>query len=131
MRWSKFDSDSDWIHFSIWIINFRYRISNLMIQDNPERGLPELQLLCWSLFLILSFDKWYSAINMPTNCRSELNIHIKSSLEIRKKFKFRNSQLSLSSYSSSLCISSINTCNLKGKGKDHVEIEFSPLFHSL
>ena len=58
--------------------------------------------------------------------------HIKSSLEIRGGFKFRNSQFSLSSYSSTLCISPINTCNLKGKmgNDDDAEIEFSPLFHS-
>ena len=110
---------------------FRYRISNLMIQDDPESRLTGLQLLCWSLFLILSFDKWYSVIYTPTNCRSELNIHIKSSLEIRGGFKFKNIQLFLSSYSSNLSISFINTCNLKGKRDDHAEIGFGPVFHSL
>jgi len=43
-------------------------------------------------------------------------------LEIRGGFKFRNSQLSLSSYSSNLCISPINTYNLKGKReRTHVQ----------
>ena len=88
---SNFDSDLDWIYFSIWIITF-----DLMIHDDPERGLKGLQLLCWLLFLILSFGKLYLAINMPTSCRSELNIHIKSSLEIRGGLKFRNNQLFLS-----------------------------------
>ena len=48
-----------------------------MIQDDPEKGLKRLQLLSWSLFIILSFDKWYLAINTPLNCKSEMNIHIK------------------------------------------------------
>ena len=77
-----------WLRFWLDIFQylnhkFCYRISNLMIQDDLKRRLTGLQLLCWSLFLILSFDKWYSAINTPTNCRSELNIHLKSSLNIR------------------------------------------------
>ena len=67
-----------------------------MIQDDPERKLKVLQLLHWLPFLILSFDKLYSAINTQTRCRSELNIQIKSSLEIRGRFKFRNNQLPLS-----------------------------------
>ena len=36
---------------------FRYRISNLMIKDDPERKFKGLQLVSWSLFLILLFDK--------------------------------------------------------------------------
>ena len=44
-----------------------------MIQDDPERRLKGLQLLNLSLFRILSFDKLYSAINMPISCISELN----------------------------------------------------------
>jgi len=38
-------------------------------------------------------DNLYSAINTLISYRSELNIHIKSSLEIRERFKFRNSEL--------------------------------------
>ena len=129
MRWSKFDSDSDWIYFSIWIITFPTE-SHIWWFNMIQKEDFGLQLLCWSLFLILSFDKWYSAINTPTNYSSELYIHIKSSLEIRRGFKFRNNQLSLSSYSSTLCISPINTYNLKGKEKDHAEIDFRPVFYS-
>ena len=92
MRWSNLDSD--WIQFSILIITFA--IESQIWWFNPERRFKGLQLLCWSLFRILSFDNWYLTINTPSNCRSELNIHIKSSLEIRKRFKFRNSLLSLS-----------------------------------
>jgi len=51
-----------------------------MIQDDPKRRLKGIQLLRWSLFLITLFDKLYSAINTPISYRSELNIHIKSSL---------------------------------------------------
>jgi len=68
----------------------------MMIQDDPERKLKGLQLLSLSLFLIWSFGKLYSAINTPTSCISELNINIKSSLEIKEGLKFRNSQLPLS-----------------------------------
>jgi len=36
-----------------------------MIQDNPERRLKGLQLLCWPLFSIQLFDESYLAIKMP------------------------------------------------------------------
>ena len=66
-----------------------------MIQDDPERRLKGPQLLSLSLFLISSFDKLYSAINLPTSCRSKLNIYIKLSLEIRED---SNSKIASFSY---------------------------------
>ena len=65
---------------------------------------------------------------MPTSCKSELNIHI-TSLEIRGGFKFRINWLPLSSYSSTLCISPINTCNLKGKrGRTKQRVELRLIY---
>ena len=104
--------------FQFFNHNFRYSKSNLMIQNDLERRLKGIQLLSFLLFLILSFDKLYSAINKLTNCRSELNIHIKSNLEIRREFKFRNRQLPLSFDIFPYPFLSINTPHIRVRGDD-------------
>ena len=73
-----------------------------MIQDAPERGLEGLQLLCWSNFLIQSADKPILAINMIISYKTDLNFYgeVKTSLEIKEEFKFRDILLLLSSYAS-------------------------------
>jgi len=108
------DSDSTWIYFNIWIITFSIETQIWwfkMIQKEDLKGYNSYV----DHFSNTNIDKLYVAINMPTSCRSELNIHIKSNLKIRRGFKIRNNQLPLSLYSSTTCISLINTCNVKGK----------------
>ena len=54
MKQFRFGFRLDTKHFNH---NFLYQISTLMIQDDPERMFKGLQLLCLSLFRILSSVK--------------------------------------------------------------------------